>query len=502
MNELLTPQEMGMADRLAVQAGQSEGRDSFALMMAAGRAVAQVARGMFFADGPIAILCGPGNNGGDGYVAAQLLLEQGADVVCFSAQTPKPGTDAMRASVYYKGALAHLNEFSPDSFTGVIDALYGAGLARPLDGADLRIVGVVNASQLPVVAIDLPSGLSGETGKVLGDAIRATATVTFFRKKPGHLLQPGRGYCGVLHVADIGIPEQVLHQVGPQTFENGVNLWKDLIPALSIDAHKYSRGHVVAFSGPAHATGAARLAARAAARTGAGAVTLFSPADALAINAVHLTSIMLRQMTDARAVAQFVGERKVAAAVLGPGFGDLKLARELVHGLLGNRHGLKALILDADAITAFAGQSQQLLAAAGQSSARLILTPHEGEFARLFPDLAAQDDLSKLDKAREAARRTNAVIIYKGADTVIADPEGRAAINSNGTAHLATAGSGDVLSGMVCGLVAQGMPAFAAACAAVWLHADAARRFGRGMMAEDLIEQIPATWRFLERGQI
>lgn len=494
MLELLNPDEMAAADRWTMDNGV---RDGFSLMLAAGRAVAEVAQRMFADKGPVAVLCGPGNNGGDGYVAAQYLLEAGFEVVCFSVAPPRKGSDALRASLFHKGEVRSINEFSPASFSGVIDAIYGAGLTREVHGAEAVAIDAINASDIPVIAVDLPSGVSGASGQLLGAAAKARATVTFFRKKPGHLLQPGRALCGVLHVADIGIPDRVLDTIRPQAHENAPALWVDSLPALNVNAHKYSRGHVAVFSGGMHATGAARLSARAAARSGAGAVTLLSPPDAVPINAAHVTSIMVRETRSASDVREFIADRKVAAAVLGPGYGNAAFARQ--HALmLGGRSAsafpaLNGLVLDADGITAFEKNPRELFEARKGAATALVLTPHEGEFRRLFPDVA-KDDASKLDKARKAATLANAVVIYKGPDTVIAAPDGRAAINANGTPFLATAGSGDVLAGIVAGLLAQRMSPFEAACAAVWVHADAGRRFGHGLIAEDLPELLPAVW--------
>lgn len=499
MFELLTPEEMARADRLTMEGGI---KDGFALMLAAGRAVADIAQHMFPQKQPVAVLCGPGNNGGDGYVAAQYLLEAGYEAVCFAAAPPRQGTDAMRASIFYKGQARDLNEFSPASFGGIIDALYGAGLARAVEGAQATVIDAVNASGLPVVAVDLPSGISGATGMALGAAMRAKATVTFFRKKPGHLLQPGRAHCGIIHIADMGIPDRILGEINPRVFENSPELWADSLPSPAVDAHKYSRGHAAVFSGAMHSTGAARLSAMAAARSGAGAVTLLSPPDALAVNAAHLTSIMVRETRSQQDAAQFITDRKVTAAVLGPGYGNPAFARDYTKMLLSAASGkagqFRGLVLDADGITAFENKPDELFDTHRSSATALVLTPHEGEFKRLFPDIA-EDNTSKIDKARKAAMRANAVVIYKGPDTVIAEPGGLAVINSNGTPFLATAGSGDVLTGIVCGLLAQGMAPFAAACASVWVHADAARRFGHGLIAEDLPAQLPAVWSSLSR---
>ncbi|RCS24244.1 NAD(P)H-hydrate dehydratase [Phyllobacterium salinisoli] len=491
MHELLTPMEMGEADRLAIAAGPCDG---YALMRNAGAVIAQAVLSRFPDAGRIAILCGPGNNGGDGYVVAKLLEEAGLDVACFRNHAPREGSDALLAAADYHGPVHLLDNFTPGDFELVIDALYGAGLSRPIDGIERLIVEAVNASGMPVVAVDLPSGVSGASGAVLGAAFEAMLTVTFFRKKPGHVLQPGRDRCGEIVVADIGIRENVLDAITPQCFENTPYLWLRAFPTLSNDTHKYRRGHVAVFSGGPTATGAARLSARAAARIGAGAVTVLSPPDALLVNAAHLTSIMLRKTESVADAVDFIRDRKVFSAVLGPGFGDAARICALVPALL-DRHqtgeAFKGLVLDADALTAFEDNPHMLFDAAGKHVDALVLTPHEGEFQRLFGSIGVDPTLSKLEKARAAARRANAVIIYKGPDTVIAAPDGRVAINTNATPLLATAGSGDVLAGMVAGMLAQGMPAFEAATAAVWLHADAAKRFGPGLIAEDLPEMLP-----------
>lgn len=331
----------------------------------------------------------------------------------------------------------------------------------------------------------------------MGRAFRAEVTITFARKKPGHLLLPGRGQCGEIVLADIGIGDGIIAQLAVSTFENVPDLWLQEFPVPTVDAHKYKRGHVGVFSGGPSATGAARLSALAAARSGAGAVTVLSPGNAMQVNAIHLTSIMLREAGSLEEVQEFLTVRHPGALVFGPGLGPKPkvgdFALQLIKALEeeardeATANHASAMVLDADAITSLAHQPQALFEAARQPNApALIVTPHEGEFGRLFPDIAGDKTMSKLDKARTAATRANAVIVYKGADTVIAAPDGKAAINSSGAPWLATAGSGDVLSGIIAGLLAQGMRPFEGTCAAVWLHAEAGSRFGPGLIAEDL----------------
>ncbi len=483
-NELLTPDEMALADRLTIAAGPADGRT---LMERAGAAVAAAVLRGYESRSSVDVLCGPGNNGGDGYVAARLLAEAGVAVRLWRLAPPKTGTDAAAAAAACPLPAKDLSAFAPLPGSVVVDALFGAGLAKPLAGAAAAAAAAVRQAGVPVVAVDLPSGVSGMTGAVLGTAFRADHTITFFCKKPGHLLHPGKLFCGKLELTDIGIPQAVLPTIRPSAYENGPDLFVPQIRPPAVDTHKYARGHVAVFSGGAAATGAARLASLAAQRAGAGAVTLLSPPDALLVNAAHLTSIILRRCAGQDEALRFLAERKPGALVLGPGFGIGEETAGLALALIAAAGGIaEGLVFDADAITSLAGERAAFLFEAQRKPGRaaLVLTPHEGEFGRLFPDLAGEG--SKLDRAREAAARAGAVLIYKGPDTVIAAPDGRAAINGNGTAWLATAGSGDVLCGIVASLLAQGMPAFEAAAAAVWIHAEAARRFGAGLIAEDL----------------
>ncbi|MBZ9677054.1 NAD(P)H-hydrate dehydratase [Mesorhizobium sp. ES1-1] len=494
--ELLSPAEMSEADRLTIESGPADG---ISLMHRAGAAVAAVVLERYPAARRVHVLCGPGNNGGDGYVVARLLAESGVDTVVWAQGAPRPGSDAALASAECPVEPRPLSELDPEEGSMVVDALYGAGLSKALSGDTARAVDIVTSRRLPVVAIDLPSGVSGGSGEVLGGkALLAAVTVTFARKKPGHLLLPGRERCGEVVLADIGISDGIIASLRPRTYENTPALWLQDFPVPAVDAHKYKRGHAGVFSGGPSSTGAARLSALAAARSGAGAVTVLSPANAMQVNAAQLTSIMLHKIDDAADLRGFVEQRRPSAFVLGPGFGVGERARAFALALLasgrppGNpgaigRAQIDGLVFDADAITSFREKPDVLFDASRNADApALVMTPHEGEFARLFPDLAEDAASSKLDKARMAATRANAVIVYKGADTVIAYPDGRAAINANGPPWLATAGSGDVLSGITAGLLAQGMPAFEAACAAVWIHAEAGSRFGAGLIAEDL----------------
>jgi hydroxyethylthiazole kinase-like uncharacterized protein yjeF len=457
-------------------------------MERAGRAVADaVCRHP--AGSRVLVACGPGNNGGDGFVAARVLKERGYVVEVVLAGEPSAlKGDAAWAASTWPGPVGALEAADPSRADIVVDALFGAGLARPVEGAAAALIAAINRSGAHVVAVDVPSGIDGTTGAALGIAVEADESVTFFRRKPGHLLMPGRALCGRVRVADIGIRDAVLSRIDVRSFANDPQLWRSAMPAPPRAGHKYDRGHVLVLSGGIEGTGAARLAARAALRAGAGLVTLAVPSDALAVQAAANDAVMVRRADGPEGWAALVADGRRNALVLGPAAGVGAQTRARVLNALSSG---RACVLDADALTSFAGEAAVLAAAIGQAGG-VVLTPHEGEFRRLFSDLPEEaESLSKLGRARAAARLSGAVVILKGPDTVIASPCGRAAINHNAPPTLATAGSGDVLSGLLGGLLAQGMPAFEAACAGVWLHGRAAEMFGPGLIAEDLPGMLP-----------
>lgn len=485
---LLTNTEMGRADELSVAAGIP----SLSLMDNAGRFVAREARAVLGPGRRVVILCGPGNNGGDGFVAARYLLEGGADVrVALLVPAAALKGDAATMAQRWSGEVEPLSPASIDGADLIVDALFGAGLARPITGLAADVIASVNASGIPVVAVDVPSGLDGTTGEALGPVIEATRTVTFFRRKPGHLLLPGRKLCGPVAVGEIGTPDSVLDAIDAKTWANAPGLWREQFPWPKIDGHKYSRGHALVVSGPAAHTGAARMGARAALRVGAGLVTVASPEDALPVNAAHLTAAMLLPFDGASGLANILADKRKNAVLLGPALGVGENSRRLVKAALGSG---AAVVLDADAITSYADTPNELFGAIAAHPGRpVVLTPHDGEFQRLFGDLSP----CKLERARVAARRSGAIVVLKGPDTVVAAPDGRAAINENAPPWLATAGAGDVLGGFIVGLLAQGMPGFDAASAGVWLHGAAAAAFGPGLIAEDIPETLPAVLRTL-----
>jgi NAD(P)H-hydrate epimerase len=482
---LLTVSEMAAADRAAMAAGVS----GPALMEAAGAAVAREAMRRW-PGRPVSVLSGPGNNGGDGFVAARLLAESGRQVrLGLLGPRERLKGDAAGAAGGWTGAVEPMTPAVLGGAGLVIDALFGAGLDRPIDGDAKAMIAAVAASGLPVLAVDVPSGVAGNSGTVLGTAAPASATVTFTRPKPGHVLLPGRALCGDLLVADIGIPQSVLGPIAPKTALNRPALWRHFLPAPRPTDHKYSRGHVIVLAG--RMTGAARLAALGAARAGAGMVTVLAERETLPILAAALpAAIVVRADGAPSELAAFARDRRAGAMVVGPGLGLDRPAYARVAAALDLDI---PVVVDADALTLLEGQAAKL----GRRAAPTVLTPHDGEFARLF----GADAGSRLDRARAGAVAAGAVVVLKGYDTVVADPDGTAVVNDNAPARLATAGAGDVLAGALAALLAGGMPAFAAAAAAVWLHGRAAEAGPPGLIADDLPAGLAAAHAALTSGR-
>ncbi len=470
---ILTVAEKRAQDRATIAAGTSEAT----LMRRAGEAVARAIETRW-APRPTVVLCGPGGNGGDGYVAARRLQQAGWPVWVARSGEPRAGSAAAEHAAAYTGEVRRLDGRALAGAELVVDALYGAGLSRALPADAAAVLRAVDAAGLDVCAVDLPSGVDADRGTAGDASPRARLTVTFGAKSPAHVLQPGRAHCGAVEVADIGllpVAEGLLH-------ENVPALWASRLPWPAVGSHKVQRGRLVVVSGPASSTGAARLAARAGLRVGAGLVTVLSPQDALRVNAVALEAVMVRPFdTDAELIDLV---EHADAAVIGPGAG---VDEATAANLLALAQTGAALVVDADALTVFREDAESLFSALDRDD---VLTPHPGEFERVFPGLL-KESLSRIHACRAAAAEAGAVVVLKGADTAIAGPDGRAVVNTNGSPWLATAGSGDVLAGLIGGLLAQGMDSFEAACAAVWIHAEAGSGFGPGLIAEDLPDLTP-----------
>lgn len=480
-DELLTVDEMGRADRMAIAAGTP----GLSLMERAGRAVADCTA-RIAGRRPIVVLCGPGNNGGDGYVAARYLKNRGHRVRVAALGDPHLlRGDAAANFARWKGPVEPLAPMVLEEGCVIVDALFGAGLARDIDGTPAAVLRAAATLGLISIAVDLPSGVNGDTGAVMGCALPALETVTFFRKKPAHLLYPARQLCGAVCVADIGIPESVLADIIPATVENTTALWCDAVfGRMQATDHKYDRGHVVV-AGGATMTGASRLCAHAARRAGVGLVTLAVPASSWAVYAAGDPGTMVEIRDD---FAGNIADPRRNTVILGPGLGtgpsNGPATRAMVLAALAG--GQRSVVLDADALSAFADAPDDLFDAIIGPS---VLTPHEGEFKRLFGGSG-----DKLSRARDAARRSGAVVVLKGADTVIAAPDGRAAINASAPPWLGSAGAGDVLAGIIGGLLARGADDYEAAAAAVWCHGRAGYIVGPGLIAEDIADALKAVY--------
>jgi ADP-dependent NAD(P)H-hydrate dehydratase / NAD(P)H-hydrate epimerase len=484
-SELLKVAQMAQADALTIAAGLP----GSALMQRAGDAVAhEIVRR--FGRGSAAVLCGPGNNGGDGFVTAVALAEAGWEVrVALLGERTALQGDAAHHAKRWTGDLERLSAAVLEGATVVIDAVFGAGLNRPLPAAVSETLAIAVERRLPIVAVDVPSGVFGDTGAA-SSAAPAECTITFARKKPAHLLQPGRSLCGAVVVADIGITDATIVSLRVECWENEPSLWLPKLPLTDISANKYTRGHALLYGGYPM-TGAARMAARAAARIGAGLTTIAVPQVAFDIYAASLTSIMVKPLEHQDDFPRLLSDRRYTAFSIGPGAGVNDTTRTGVLALLKLK---RPVVLDADAISVFAPDPGELFSAI---AGPVVMTPHDGEFKRIF-DVTGD----KLARARAAARISGCIIVLKGSDTVIASPDGRAIINGNAPSTLATAGAGDVLGGLILGLMAQGMEAFLAAAAGVWMHGAAAANFGPGLLAEDLPDLIPSVLRRLESRRV
>jgi len=502
-NALLTVEQTRLADQMTIQSSKT----GFELLSEAGQQVYEALHEITTSSDRILIACGNGNNGGDGLVAAKLLLNDGLNVCVALLGSPDAVTgDARRALNELNHSTVDLIDTNINGFTIIVDALLGTGIVRPVTGELADWIHSANESDALIVSIDLPSGISGDSGAVLGAAVLAQHTITFFKKKPGHVLFPGRHHCGSVQVRQIGISEAVLDELQPTLYENNRSLWQQYIPKPAWHYHKYTRGHVVVVTGDATSTGAARLAARATLRTGAGLATLVCPSTAADTVASQVTCEMVKAIDTAEGLQKFLANRRISTVVLGPGMGVGIRTQQLVRVALNSS---ASVVLDADALTSFENNRADLYELIKSSDNEVVITPHNGEFHRLFgsaDQLALPNsDLpegvisssNKVLMCKEAAILSGATVVFKGPDTVIANSAGRCVINSNAPVWLATAGSGDVLAGTIAGLLAQGVNEIHSACIGCWMHAEAANTFGPGLIATDIAEQYPSIHRQL-----
>ncbi len=481
MFEILTPADMRRVEDAAPCT-------DIALMTAAGNAVAARIR-QDYVPAPVLVLCGKGNNGGDGFMIAGLLEKAGwpVRVACSVKVADLKGVVAQAAKTFSGKVEALNSNLGIKDARIVVDAVFGTGFSGALEPELVTLFDKVRAKSPVIVAVDIPSGIDADSGDIAEGALKADTTVAFCRKKPAHMVYPARAWCGRIFRADIGIDDAVVGAHATQLFENDPALWLASLPIPSYDSHKYTRGHVSVYGGD-HRTGAAALAARAAQRAGAGAVSIATTPDSALYYRLSGASLMVDLRPDAQSYAALLEDPRRNTVVIGPGalpaHGGEDELRATVASIIATP---KIAVLDGDVFRAFEHHPHHLLGKL--DPARHVLTPHAGEFQRLFGALEG----SKIAQARTAAHKANAVIVFKGADTVIAAPEGLAVVDTSAPPTLATAGAGDVLAGLIAGFAAQGMPPFFAACAAVYFHSQSARHHGLGLTAEDIISHIPQT---------
>ncbi len=490
MLELLTTEEMIRAEKLAMENGTS----SLILMENAGNGVAEDVVKRFARGSKVVVLCGPGRNGGDGFVAARRLRERGYHIrLALLGDKQKIPAEAQEMAKRWDETIEPMTPECLDGAQLIVDAIFGSGLKDDVRDIPAQMIEDVTRRNLPVVAVDMPTGVDATSGQIRGTAFKAVSTVSFYRRKTGQVLFPGRIYCGDVTTVDIGIPASVMKEVGPRAFSDQPELWLKYYPRLKLTGHKYDRGHAVVVSGEMERTGAARMGARAALRMGAGLVSLASSKSAFYINAAQLTAIMVDAYEGPDGLAELLTDPRITAVMIGPGAGLTEETQQNVAAVLGSA---SAAVIDADGLTAFEDEPSVLFEQIKYREPPVILTPHEGEFERIFPELL--EEPSKLERARAAAEMSGAVIVLKGPDTIIAAPNGVAGLVENAPPWLATAGTGDVLAGIITGLLAQGMDALDAAMAGVWIHGETAKVIGPGMIAEDMSEALPEIIRRLD----
>ena len=465
-------------------------RSSYSFMQKAGAQIFKFINNNFKDKQPIIVLCGPGNNGGDGFVAARHLMDHNysVQVYIFTDMNNYKG-DALTALKEYKGDLKKINLFKLQKNSLIIDALFGIGLKRNIKGILSKVFKKINLSKNPVVSVDIPSGVCSNTGEILGSAIKADFTITFHKKKIGHVVGFGKWFSGKLQVVDIGF---VKKKVKTKCYENFPDLWIKYFPWKKTFGHKYSRGRVVVYGGQKEFTGATILSAQAALRTGTGSVKIVCTKNTLQIYSLKFPSVLKTEINNILQLENFLKKEKITSFLIGPGSGSNKKIKEITKLILKK---VKYVVLDADALTCFKNDLKTLYSLLDKDK---IITPHLGEFHKIFPNI--KKNLNSIDKVLSAVKLIKSNIILKGPSTVIISHDKRIVINDHASSELAVIGSGDVLSGLVVSLVGQKkLNPFLSGCAATWLHGDIAKHYENGLIAEDLVQGIPNALKRLKK---
>ena len=487
MNEIFSSEEMKRFEKM-----QFSKKNSYSFMKKAGSKVFKFINNNFDNKQPITVLCGPGNNGGDGFVIARHLMDHGyqVEVYIFTSKNNYKG-DALTALKEFRGDLKKINLFVLNKKALIVDALFGIGLKRDIKGILSKVFKRVNQNNNQVVSVDIPSGVCSNTGEILGSAIKADFTITFHRKKIGHILGFGKKLSGALKVVDIGFSRKKMKN---RYYENSPDLWIKHFPWKKQFSHKYSRGRVVVYGGQKEFTGATILSAQAALRSGTGSAKIVCSKDTLQIYSVKFPSVLKTEINNIHQLDGFLEKEKITSFLIGPGAGSSRKIKEITKLILKK---VKYVVLDADALTCFEDDLKTLYSLLDKNK---IITPHAGEFHKIFPNI--KKNHNNIDKALNAAKLTKSNIILKGPSTIIISHNKKIVINSHTSSELAVIGSGDVLSGLVVSLMGQKkMNPFLAGCAATWLHGDIAKYYGKGLIAEDLVKGIPGALKRLKNGK-
>ena len=485
MSEIFNSEEMRRFEY-----GQFLKKDSYSFMKKAGKRVFEFISNNFKNKKSIIVLCGPGNNGGDGFIIAKHLKRHGylVKVYIYISENHYKG-DALKALKEFKGKLKKIELFKLKKNALIVDALFGIGLKRNIKGILGKIFRKINESKNPVVSVDIPSGVCSNTGKILGNAVKADFTITFHRKKIGHVIGFGKQFCGKLEVVDIGFTQKKLKS---RCWENSPDLWKKYFPWKKTFGHKYSRGRVIVYGGQKEFTGATILSAQAALRTGTGSVKIVCSKNTLQIYSIKFPSVLKKEINNMYQLEDFLKKEKITSFLIGPGSGSNEKIKEITKLILKK---VKYVVLDADALTCFQDDLKTFYSLLDKDK---IITPHLGEFHKIFPNI--KKNLNNIDKALSAVKLIKSNIILKGPSTVIISHNKKIIINDHASSELAVIGSGDVLSGLVVSLVGQKkINPFLAGCAATWLHGDIAKHYEKGLIAEDLVKGIPSALKRLKK---
>ena len=488
IKEIASSEEM-----MCFEKGQFLTNNSYRFMKNAGKLVFRFIKKKFSSKQPIIVLCGPGNNGGDGLIVAKLLKNYGYPInVYIHSDEHNYKGDALKAVREFGKGSKKIDLFKLKKKALIIDALFGIGLKRNIKGKLKKIFNQINKSNNSVISVDIPSGVCSNTGKILGSAIKADFTVTFHRKKVGHVLAPGKEFSGKIEVVDIGFSQQ---EMKTQCLENSPNLWVKHFPWKKTTDHKYSRGRVVVYGGQKEFTGATILSAQAALRTGTGSVKIICSRDTLQIYSIKFPSALKTEINDIFQLEHFLKNEKITSILIGPGLGTSKKNKEITKLIL---RKIKYVVLDADALTCFKDDLKSLYSLLDKNK---IITPHLGEFHRIFPKI--KKNLNNIDKVLNAVKLIKSNIVLKGPSTIIVSYNNKIVINDHSSSELAVIGSGDVLSGLIVSLVGdKKMSPFLAGCASTWLHGDIAKNYGKGLIAEDIVEGIPNALKRLKKWKI